>query len=88
MVAKGNLTKLLSNDAVKSYIARHEPEILKYFELVMNAVSMEEAVRQQLEADGEFEEGPGSNDQPAAETTPPDSENDNETAVPGDNAAE
>ncbi len=88
MVAKGYLTKLLGNDAVKSYITRHEPEILEHFELVVNTVSMEEAVQQQLEADGEFEEDPGSNDQPAAESTPPESENDNETAVPGDNATE
>ncbi len=79
MVAKGYLTKLLSNDAVKSYITRHEPEILDHFELVVNTVSMEEAVQQQLEADGEFEESPDSNDQPAEETTPPDSENDTET---------
>ena len=50
------MTKLLGNDAVKSYITRHEPEILEYFELVVNTVSMEEAVQQQLEADGEFEE--------------------------------
>ena len=52
VVAKGYLTKLLGNDAVKSYITRHEPEILEHFELVVNTVSMEEAVQQQLEADG------------------------------------
>ena len=79
VVAKGYLTKLLGNDAVKSYITRHEPEILEHFELVVNTVSMEEAVQQQLEADGEFEEDPDSNDQPAAESTHSDSENDNET---------
>ena len=58
VVAKGYLTKLLGNEAVKSYITRHEPEILEHFELVVNTVSMEEAVQQQLEADGEFEEPP------------------------------
>ena len=58
VVAKGYLTKLLGNDAVKSYITRHEPEILEHFELVVNTVSMEEAVQQQLEADGEFEVPP------------------------------
>ncbi len=79
MVAKGYLTKLLGNDAVKSYIARHEPEILEHFELVVNTVSMEEAVQQQLEADGEFEDNPDSNDHPVAENTAPDSENGNET---------
>jgi len=79
VVAKGYLTKLLGNNAVKSYITRHEPEILEHFELVVNTVSMEEAVQQRLEADGEFEEDPDSNDQPAAENTSPDSENDTET---------
>jgi Mn-containing catalase len=47
VVAKGYLTKLLANPAVKSYIERHEPEILSHLELVANTVSMEEAVQQQ-----------------------------------------
>jgi hypothetical protein len=51
VVAKGYLTKLLANEAVKSYIGRHEPEILTHLELVVNTVSMEEAVQQQLDAD-------------------------------------
>ena len=58
VVAKGYLAKLLGNDVVKSYITRHELEILEHFELVVNTVSMEEAVQQQQEADGEFEEPP------------------------------
>ena len=41
------MTKLLSNEAVKSYILRHEPDILEQFELVVNTVSMEEAVQLQ-----------------------------------------
>ena len=86
-MAKGYLTKLLGNDAVKSYISRHEPEILEHFELVVNTVSMEEAVQQQLEADGEFEEDPDSSDQPAAENMSPDSESDNEPPASGDNPA-
>ena len=86
VVAKGYLTKLLGNDAVKSYITRHEPEILEHFELVVNTVSMEEAVQQQLEADGEFEEDPDSHDQPTAESNSPDSKNDNEDQDPGGNA--
>lgn len=49
VVAKGYLTKLLSNDAVNSYIQRLEPEILEQFELVVNTVSMEEAVHQHAE---------------------------------------
>jgi hypothetical protein len=56
VVAKGYLAKLLGNDVVKSYITRHELEILQHFELVVNTVSMEEVVQQQLEGDGEFEE--------------------------------
>lgn len=44
MVAKGYLTKLLENQAVKAYIDKHEPEILEHFELVVNTVSMEEAL--------------------------------------------
>jgi len=89
VVAKGYLTKLLGNDVVKSYITRHEPEILEHFELVVNTVSMEEAVQQQLEADGGFEEGPDADsDAPLTTDNPhPDSENGNETPVPGDNAA-
>lgn len=43
VLAKGYLTKLPSNDAVKSCVHRNEPEILKHFELVVNTVSMEEA---------------------------------------------
>lgn len=87
MVAKGYLPKLLSNDAVNSFIHRHEPDILTQFELVVKTVSMEEAVRQQLEADGEFDEDPDSNDQPATENMSPDSENDNGTPESGGNAA-
>ena len=49
VVAKGYLTKLLANPAVKSYIERKEPEILSHLELVANTVSMEEAVQQQKE---------------------------------------
>ena len=48
VVAKGYLTKLLANAAVKSYIERNEPEILSHLELVANTVSMQEAVQQQL----------------------------------------
>jgi hypothetical protein len=47
VVAKGYLTKLLANGGVKSYIGRHEPVILTHLDLVVNPVSMEEAVQQQ-----------------------------------------
>jgi ParB-like chromosome segregation protein Spo0J len=46
VVAKGYLTKILANQTVQSFILRHEPEILKHFELVVNTVSMEEAIQQ------------------------------------------
>ena len=49
VVAKGYLTKLLANEAVNSYIQCHEPDILEQFELVVNTISMEEAVQQQAE---------------------------------------
>lgn len=45
VVAKDYLTKLLSNEVVNSYIQRYETEILEKFELVVNTVSMEEAVQ-------------------------------------------
>ena len=51
VVAKGYLTKLLANQAVQSFIQRHEPEILKHFELVVNTVSIEEAVQQRNASD-------------------------------------
>ena len=44
MVAKGYLTKLLNNPAVKSYVNKNEPEILSHFEIVVNTTSMEEAL--------------------------------------------
>lgn len=49
MVAKGYLTKLLANAAVRSYIERREPEILSHLELVANTNSMEEAVQERSE---------------------------------------
>lgn len=44
VVAKGYLKKLMENDAVREYIARHSPEIQEQFDLVLNTISMEEAV--------------------------------------------
>ena len=46
VLARGYLTKLLSNAAIRSFIERQEPEILEHFELVLNTVSMEEAIEQ------------------------------------------
>jgi hypothetical protein len=55
----------MENEAVRSYVARHAPEILEQFELVLNTVSMEEAVEQ-----AEREEGP-STAETAAQAKPP-----------------
>lgn len=53
VVAKGYLTKLTGNAAVKSYVVQHAPEILKQFELVVNTLSMEEALQQEEASTGE-----------------------------------
>ena len=57
VVAKGYLKKLMENEAVRSYVARHAGEILEQFYLVLNTLSMEEAVeqaeRQELGAAGQ-----------------------------------
>ncbi len=47
VLAKGYLAKLLANQAVKAFVGQQAPEILGHFELVVNTVSMEEAVEQQ-----------------------------------------
>jgi hypothetical protein len=44
VVSKCYLTKLLANGVVKRYIVRHESEILTHLELVVNTVSIEEAL--------------------------------------------
>ena len=46
VLAKGYLAKLLANEAVKTFVGSQQPEILEHFELVVNTVSMEEAVQQ------------------------------------------
>ena len=43
----------MKNEAVRSYVARHAPEILEQFELVLNTVSMEEAVEQAERGEGQ-----------------------------------
>jgi ParB-like chromosome segregation protein Spo0J len=47
VVAKGYLTKMVGNDAVRSWLSRHASEILEQFDLVINTTSMEEAVERQ-----------------------------------------
>lgn len=53
VVAKGYITKLVANDAVRSWLTRNEPEILEQFDMVINTTSMEEALEQQTQNQGE-----------------------------------
>lgn len=52
VVAKGYLTKQVGNEAVRSCLSRHAPEILEQFDLVINTTSMEEAMEQQARDEG------------------------------------
>ena len=70
VVAKGYLKKLMENEAVRSYVGRHAPEILEQFELVLNTVSMEEAVEQAEREEGLSKAGS------AAQTRPDEGDND------------
>lgn len=58
VVARGYLTKLIGNPAVRSYLDRHAPEILEHFELVANTASMEEALQQQADTAEDVEAAP------------------------------
>lgn len=66
----------MENEAVRSYVARHALEILEQFELVLNTVSMEEAVEQ-----AERQEWP-SGSESVAQTRPTRDGND-AASVPG-----
>ena len=57
VVAKGYITKLVGNEAVRSWLARTAPEILEQFELVINTTSMEEALDQQAQEEGQSAPG-------------------------------
>ena len=52
VVAKGYLKKVLENDAIRAYVGRNAQEILEQFELVLNTISMEEAIEQAERGDG------------------------------------
>lgn len=56
------------------------------FELAVNTVSMENAVYEQLEVGGEFEDEVESDASPNAENAPPDSGNSNDPSAPDVNA--
>jgi len=51
VVAKGYLTKLMGNGAVRSWLNRHAPDIGEQFDLVINTTSMEEALEQEARGD-------------------------------------
>ena len=44
VVARGYISKLISTPTVKDYLTQNHPDILDTFELVVNTVSMDEAV--------------------------------------------
>ncbi|WP_354540272.1 plasmid partitioning protein RepB C-terminal domain-containing protein [Roseovarius sp. MBR-6] len=78
VVAKGYLTKLVANAAVRSWLDRHASEILEQFELVINTTSMEEAMSREARegasnaasqgrADAKAEDATEVTDVPAAE---------------------
>ena len=54
VVAKGYLTKLVCNEAVRSWLGRHAPEILEQFDLVIKTTSMEEAKEQRAREEAGF----------------------------------
>lgn len=62
VVAKGYLTKLVANEAVRSWLSRNAPDILEQFELVINTTSMEEAMEQQARCETSSEIPPTSID--------------------------
>ena len=43
-MARGYLSKLISTPTVKDYLTQNHPDILDTFELVVNTMSMDEAV--------------------------------------------
>ena len=45
VVAKGYLSKLTGNSEIRQYLSQHYEDILDSFELVVNTVSMEQALR-------------------------------------------
>ena len=47
-VAKGYLTRLLANDAVKRYLNQHQPEILAEFEVIVDTAAIDEAAAELL----------------------------------------
>ena len=51
VVGRGYLAKLIANGEVRAYIRRHIPEIFEQFEILVNAVTLEETLGQQQNED-------------------------------------
>ena len=47
-VAKGYLTRLLSNDAVKRYLGQYQPDILAEFDVIVDTAAIDEAAAEML----------------------------------------
>ena len=73
VVARGYLSKLISTPTVKNYLTQNHPDILDTFELVVNTVSMDEAVSAE-----ERDPNTGSDDADADKDDPSDEPSDDE----------
>jgi len=73
VVARGYLSKLISTPTVKDYLTQNHPDILDTFELVVNTVSMDEAVSAE-----ERDPNTGSDDADADKDDPSDEPSDDE----------
>jgi hypothetical protein len=73
VVARGYLSKLISTPTVKDYLTQNHLDILDTFELVVNTVSMDEAVSAE-----ERDPNTGSDDADADKDDPSDEPSDDE----------
>jgi hypothetical protein len=73
VVARGYLSKLISTPTVKDYLTQNHPDILDTFELVVNTVSMDDAVSAE-----ERDPNTGSDDADADKDDPSDEPSDDE----------
>ena len=73
VVARGYISKLISTPTVKDYLTQNHPDILDTFELVVNTVSMDDAVSAE-----ERDPNTGSDDADADKDDPSDEPSDDE----------
>ena len=73
VVARGYLSKLISTPTVRDYLTQNHPDILDTFELVVNTVSMHEAVSAE-----EQDPSTGSNNVDADDDDPSDEPSDDQ----------